>query len=518
VRFGGRREHLEELASEGHCPSSHDDLYIVLECDRPLVGSSRHCSTISTKWFPARRERSFSRKSCRAFANSRLRFPIRACRPCTRSCALRRIVAARGCRSRNGIYLHARRIDPRPLFDGSTFEARPHLLPPAIAIGLQTRFARGPPDLAGPIGVRGRAGDVGPRARRAFRQAFNCRSTITCPSAHLAKQEAAKTRWRLPFTLRPARWPVRRGRLRASRSRSGRTSNGHSSRAHSGFRARSGRHTLLNEIEELSPESGVALVPMLNRPARRRNDRVCPCESNPDLRPRFRAFAESLGSAGRLPMPVRPLRSGAKIWAPWWADPAAPGAAKRNGCDEIRNGQALLLHGWPYNVSELDSCVHTAVGSRPTVLSTGRSAALFFARGPWPGDLIEGDLATALQTVEGPLTRFPSSARNVRARAQCNCRSRGAEERLLHSHCDRGRQGVIGHDGHGSLPLARCLVGYRVHSQLVAARRQAEPCPSSDVHQRIDASKEAADRLAMAFGTYRRTSPPPGRATSVCGS
>ncbi|MDP9035742.1 MAG: hypothetical protein M3O50_13135, partial [Myxococcota bacterium] len=34
---------LEELSPAGIPSSHHDDLYVVLECDRPLEGATRHC-------------------------------------------------------------------------------------------------------------------------------------------------------------------------------------------------------------------------------------------------------------------------------------------------------------------------------------------------------------------------------------------------------------------------------------------------------------------------------------------
>jgi len=291
----------------------------------------------------------------------------------------------------------------------------------------------GPPDLAGPLASEVAWRRWNHELDALFGKLLTAARPSLCPFCSLAKQEAAKTRWRVPFTLRPgARWPVRR---RSTARFSVTAPAGRATTFFAGSQrisSAAAEGTLfLNEIEELSPEAELALVPMLkSSPRAGANDRVFPA-----IQPRSEATvprirADLLAQLAGFTMPVRPLRERREDLGTMVARSCgAWAAAKRNGIAMNPEwARRCFLHDWPYNVSELDSCVHTAVALSTDGLSTGRQPRFFLREGPLPGDLIEGGSRDSPSNGEGPLDPDPEFGQNVRRALKCNLSVAGLPE------------------------------------------------------------------------------------------
>jgi hypothetical protein len=231
-----------------------------------------------------------------------------------------------------------------------------------------------------------------------------------------------------------------------------------------------------------------------------------------DLRPEVpRLPADLLAELAGFAMPVQPLRDRredigtlvAQILRRATGDDPMPITM-----DPVM-GQSLLLHDWPYNISELDRCIRSAVA-----LSTNRClrwspATLFHMRGPMGPDAAVDDLTTPrsldhpAEVSPGPDAEF---VRNVRRALKCNLSVPGLQKNgLLRSHmvmeATKGASAAT-----VTVPALRDLF-------LSAIESLGNSSPRGDKQSRVlhltfikptSTQQEAAEHLAMAFGTYRR--------------
>jgi hypothetical protein len=178
-------------------------------------------------------------------------------------------------------------------------------------------------------------------------------------------------------------------------------------------------------------------------------------------------------------------------------------------------GQALLLHDWPYNISELDSCLRSALAmSADGCMRWSSSSALLYARPPSerPGETEE---VTSMPRLKAA-TRDSSAAispeldeefvQNVRRALKCNLSVTGLQKNgLLRSHLVlEATKGSV--TTTSTVPVLRDIVLSALESLRQSSPRgakQSRVLELTFIHPTAT-QQEAAERLAMAFGTYRR--------------
>jgi hypothetical protein len=173
-------------------------------------------------------------------------------------------------------------------------------------------------------------------------------------------------------------------------------------------------------------------------------------------------------------------------------------------------GQALVLHDWPYNISELESCVRTAVALSTDGRIHWSPATLFHARAPvvWdrPADDPPASRRVDNEGAKAPPEPDAEFVQNVRRALKCNLSLAGLQKNgLLGSHmvldATKGSSAST-----VTVPALRDIF-------LSAIESIGHSSPRGEKQSRVlhltfikptSTQQEAADQLAMAFGTYRR--------------
>jgi hypothetical protein len=513
---------LEELLPESSRSFCHHDLHIVVECDRPLASSTRHCLDDLDQVVIVRgRERACERDV--VGGEHTLTLAIPDSRMSSAHAKLRRTEGGfmlEDTGSRNGSYLMGRRVDRAALIDGSIFELghtrfllRSHVLP-------KKGLVEGPPDLILPSFPQTALATVNHELEALYAR------LLVAARAHvpiLIVGEAGSGKDTLALALHEE--VGQQGEFVAidcaqfGRSqRTGRTGDDLVGALAEAFDRASGGTLFLNEIEELSPVAQLALQPMLESRSPSGIMLVSSLRARRDLRsdvPRIRP--ELLALLARFTLPLPPLRDRREDIGtlvshilPRWG-----GVDVERITMDPSMAQALLLHDWPYNVGELDSCIRTAIA-----LSTDAciqwSPATLVRKTPRAGPAVHKlepapnpqRPATASHTDVTPPSAEPDLdfVQNVRRALKCNLSVAGLQKNsLLHSHMVlRATQGSSA--ANAAIPALRDIV-------LSAIDAMRSSSPRGDKQSSVllltfikptSTQQEAADRLAMAFGTYRR--------------
>ncbi len=282
------------------------------------------------------------------------------------------------------------------------------------------------------------------------------------------------------------------------------------------FERAAGGTLFLDEIEALLPGAQGALLAMLKSPRRGRLARVVSSVRSNEPRPQVpRIPADLLAELADFTMAVPPLRERREDLGTLLSDILSRAAAGRLDTLTIAPtmGRALLLHDWPYNVSELDRCLRSAIATAEdgclhwsppepvyTHAPSDRPAHVMTApsRPPEPA---EEDVST--DAAAQPETDF---AMNVRRALKCNLSVSGLRKNpLLRSDM------VLEATGGASAPTSTVPALRRVLMASIDALNKSSPRGARQSRalqltfiEPAPTQQEAAERLAMAFGTYRR--------------
>ncbi|HEY4012857.1 MAG TPA: sigma 54-interacting transcriptional regulator [Polyangiaceae bacterium] len=501
---------LEDLPPQGRSTSDHDDLHVVLECDRPAAGSTRHClDDVDQVLFRRGKERRALREE--AAGIQRLVVEVPDSRMSSVHATMRRASdrwLLEDTNSRNGSYLDGRRVQRAHLADGAVFQfghtyllLRSRTLPEGRGEGPRDAasasdgsalatldhqngalFARMLDASRGRIAVLlvGEAGSGKDSLARAVHAAGRRGAFVVVPCALLGRHESGDG-------------PDAAAGLADA------------------FARAAGGTLYLDEIEGLSAEAQVALLPLLRS---RRKARVAGVlsslrsgEAAPAV-PRIAAdlFAELAG----FTVPLPPLRDRREDLGALLATMLSRAARPRGPAVTLdpSMGQALLQHDWPFNLSELESCVRSAMtlsGEGPLRWSP---PARHHGR---PAGTRESSPPPREAAAQGESTTVPSEpgaefAQALRRALRCNLSVSGLQRNeLLRSQMVlEATQGSVAETS--TVPAFRDIVRGSLdslESSSPRGRKQAQVLRLTFIEP-AGTQQEAADQLAMAFGTYRR--------------
>ncbi|MDP9151202.1 MAG: sigma 54-interacting transcriptional regulator, partial [Myxococcota bacterium] len=365
ARFSEDEGTLEELPPEGILSAHHDDLHLVLECDRPLEGATRHClhgvDEVHLGRGPRRRVERRWDSGLHVLA-----LEVPDSRMSSRHAKLRRadghwVMEDRD--SRNGSYVEGRRIARAPLVEGTRFELghtqflfRSSLLPRPLADG--------PLDVTAPSSHEAALATLSHERQALFRRLVEVARAGTsilligeagCGKDTLARAIHAEAGGRSAFV-------VVHGVLLGRRTDAVAGEDDVTTELARDFDRAAGGTLFFDGIEELSPVAQLALLPLLKSARRAGVASIVSSVRSSDPRPavpRIPAdlLAELAGFSARVP-PLRERREDIGTLVAHLVRRAAAGdrALLATTLDPAM-GRALLLHDWPYNLSELDRCV-----------------------------------------------------------------------------------------------------------------------------------------------------------------
>jgi hypothetical protein len=511
---------LEELPPEARSAPTHDDLHIVLECDRPLAASTRHClDGVDEISFCRGRERRFRREP--RGTKSALIIEVPDSHMSSRHGRLRRLAGTwvlEDAGSRNGSYVQGRRVDSASLGDGARFElGHTHFLLRSRPVPRQ--FIAGPGDIDTP-------GDGHPAFRTLSheREAWLVRlleaakagaSILLVGEAGSGKDTLARAlhdeaERRGPFVSVPC--PLLGGAPGVVAVEP------IAVQLRNDFERAAGGTLFLDEIEGLSPLAQLALLPLLRSPARAGKPAIVSSVRSSDLGPQVpRILADLLAELAGFTMPVPPLRAVREDIGGLVArilEKTERVDASRIHMDPAM-GRAVMLHDWPYNVSELDRCIRTAAAQTSDGCMRWSPSPLFRAQKPAAMESLadEGALVRAEKTpppvedsAEIPSQPEPDFVQQVRRALKCNLSVAGLQRNgLLHARMvlERTRGSTAVTD---TVPALREVVLSAIDALRTSSPRgdrQARVLDATFVKP-APTQQEAADQLAMAFGTFRR--------------
>ena len=526
--FGTVRDEktLEEVPSEVRGPSGHDDLHIVLECDRPLAGSTRHCiDDIDLISFRRGRQRRFARDVVSGTRKLTLEVPDP--HMSSTHATMRRLDGRwllEDTNSRNGSYLQGRRVDRVPLADralmqfGHTyFLLRSRELPKMLV-------ERAPDVTSASGGDRGlgtvshELGAVLARMVDASRAGV---AVLLVGEAGSGKDTMARAVHALASDGGPGAFVRVQCAVLGHGGEPGHPDDVPAQLTQA-FEQAAGGTLFLNEIDGLSPTAQVVLVSALRSPARTRIARILSSVRSNDVRSPVPSLpADLLADLAGFWMPLPPLRDRLEDIGTLVADilgRAGPPGDEPPLRMDMAMGQALVLHDWPYNISELESTLRFAV-AQSTQSGTGTMQwsppALLYSRSLAPSRLADSDppipfgandappADTGVETRSGPDVEF---AKNVRRALKCHLSLAGLQTNgLLGSH-------MVMEATNGS-PAATSTVPALREAILSSLDSLRKSSPRGERQSRVihltfvepaSTQQEVADRLAMAFGTYRR--------------
>jgi Sigma-54 interaction domain/FHA domain len=511
---------LEDLPSEGRRPTEHDDLHIVLECDRPLAGSTRHCiDEIDQVVFRRGRERRVAREQ--ADGTRRLLVDVPDSRMSSLHATMQRVEGRwllDDADSRNGSYVQGRRVQRAQLTDGSIFQFghthflfRSRELPAALVEGPRDVASTTPREsTVGTMNHEHRAllGRMVDAARRGVAVLFVGEAGSGKDS--LARAVHAVSGNRATFVTVPC---VLLGRGRDTEHPAGNVA----AQLTDVFARAAGGTLYLDGIEGLNPEAQMALLPLLQSQRRSHIATVLSSVRSSEPRPQVpRIAADLLAELGAFTLPLPSLRDRREDLGMLVAEILARAGARDPASitmDPLM-GQALLQHDWPYNLSELDSCIRSAI----TMSSTGRmrwSPPTLGYRRPAGSQAAETGGSTAqarsLPSSESRLSATSSEpdaefAQYVRRALRCNLSVSGLQKNgLLGSHMVlEATDGSLA--ATSTVPALRGIFRSALDSLAASSPRGAKQSRVLQLTfiEPTSTQQEAADRLAMAFGTYRR--------------
>ena len=512
---------LEDLPPQGASASDHDDLHVVLECDRPSAGSTRHClDDVDQVLFRRGKERRTLREATAGIRRLIVEVPD------SRMSSVHATMRRAGGRwlhedtsSRNGSYLDGRRVTRAHLADGAVFQfghtyllLRSRSLPEGQGDG--PRDATSASDASALATLDHQQGALFARMLEASRGRV---PLLFVGEAGSGKDSVARA-------IHAA--ADRRGELVAVPCallghREGGDGVAAADELAGAFARAAGGTLYFDEIEGLSVEAQVALLPLLRSRRRTRVAGILSSLRAGDARaaavPRIAAdlYAELAG----FTVPLPSLRERREDLGTLLATMLARATHARGHAVTIdpSMGQALLQHDWPYNLSELESCVRSAI----TLSGTGPlrwSAAGAPLRRPSVGRarLVTTPRARKTRRHRPPRPRSrrpPFAASPTRSsRRRCAARSRSnlsvselqRNELLLSQMVLESTQGSASTTA--TLPALRDILLWALdslESSSPRGRKQAQVVRLTFIEPAAT-QQEAADRLAMAFGTYRR--------------
>jgi hypothetical protein len=526
--FGTGRDEktLEEVPSEIRNPSGHDDLHIVLECDRPLAGSTRHCiDDIDQISFRRGRQRRFARELVSGVRKLTLEVPDP--HMSSTHATMRRLDGRwllEDTNSRNGSYLQGRRVDRVPLADRALMQFG-HTYFLLRSRELPRMLVERTPDLTSASGgdrglgtVSHELGAVLARMLDASRAGV---AVLLVGEAGSGKDTIARAVHALASDGGAGAFAPVQCALLGHGGDPGHADDVPAQLARA-FEHAAGGTLFLNEIDGLSPTAQVALLSALRSPARTRIARILSSVRSNDLRSPVPALpADLLADVAGFWMSLPPLRDRLEDMGTLVSDilgRAGPPGEEPPLRIDMAMGQALLLHDWPYNISELESTLRFA--STQSTQSGAKTMhwsppALLYARSSAPARLADSEPPIELGTVDttavqatvdtrsGPDAEF---AKNVRRALKCHLSLAGLQT-----------NGLLGSDmvleaANGSVAATSTVPALReaILSSLDSLRKSS---PRGERQGRVihltfiepaSTQQEVADRLAMAFGTYRR--------------
>ncbi|HEY3594035.1 MAG TPA: sigma 54-interacting transcriptional regulator, partial [Polyangiaceae bacterium] len=376
---------LDARASNGAHSAEHHDLHMVFECDRPLSGSTRHClDEVDEVLFAHDSERSFRRELVDGVR--RLTIAVPDFRIGSVHGALKRFDRGWGLVHAASLRESASHSHPTPLLDGSTFEL-------GRTFFLFRSFSWLTGSIEGPADATSSSFGETSLVSLSHEYDFLFARLLTASRAGqpiLLIGEAGSGKDTLAQALHAE--SGRQGPFVAVNcaelGRADTSPAGEGPLAHLAlqFKRAAGGTLYLNEIEGLNPIAQLALLPILRSGAQ-------PCgatiissvRSNHDLRPEVpRIRADLLAQLAGFTMPVRPLRERREDLGALLSSILA----KVGGTESSRiavdpsMGRSLLHHVWPYNLSELESCVRTSVALSENHAIRWSPATLFHASTP----------------------------------------------------------------------------------------------------------------------------------------
>lgn len=495
-------------------PTDHHDLHLLFECDRPLAGSSRHClDDIDEVVLSRGAERSHRREVVAGVR--RLTILVPDSQMASPHACLRRVDA--GWAFDDSIL--AREITaPRgnPLADGSVLELG-HTVFFFRARPVPVALLDGPADVIAPTSREAALTTLNHECEVSFGQAIEAAkggvSILLTGEAGSGKDALARA---LHDEVGRAGKFVALDCAELGRGAGPRGANDDVLvvlAAH--FKRASGGTLFLNEIEGLSSASQLALLSILRSSPRPCGAAVISSvRSNHDLRPEVpRIRADLVAQLAGFTMPIQPLRERREdigMLLSQILGRLETLDSERLTMDRAM-GQALLLHVWPYNIGELDTCVRTAAALSTDDSIRWSPATLPHLPHPAAPMLTVAPIETAAALVQEndvvPSTEPDEEfAQNVRRALKCNLTVAGLQKNdLLRSkmvlEATQGSSATT-----ATVPALRELI-------LTAIETMRNSSPRGEKQSRVlyltfvkptATQQEAADRLAMAFGTYRR--------------
>jgi DNA-binding NtrC family response regulator len=492
-------------------PADHHDLHILFECDRPLAGSTRHClGDVDEVLFSRGADRSHRREMSAGVRrltilvpDSQMGSPHARLRRVETGWAFEDASGEAATRSRSGA----------PLRDGSTFElGHTHFLLRSRA--LSTAPLDGPPDVVTPPSREPALTTLNHECEALFAQGIDAAKNgvpiILIGEAGSGKDTVAHG------LHEEARRPGEFVSLDCSQLGRVAGANGANDDVLASlaghFKCAADGTVFLNEIEGLSPASQLALLSILRSSPRPCGAAVISSvRSNHDLRPEVpRIRADLWAQLAGFTMPLHPLRERREdigtLLSIVLSRVGGPDAGRLTM--DATMGQALLLHVWPYNIAEFETCVRTAIALSTDQAIRWSPAALLHA----PAPMVR--VAPAEELPARPHEHHSGAAtdpdleftQNVRRALKCNLSIAGLQKNaLLHSkmvlEATKGSAATT-----VTVPALREII-------LSAIETMRNSSPRGEKQSQVllltfikptATQQEAADRLAMAFGTYRR--------------
>jgi hypothetical protein len=501
---------LEDLPLLGGSTSDHDDLHVVLECDRPAAGSTRHClDDVDQVLFRRGKERRSIREA--AAGIRRLVIEVADSRMSSVHATMRRASGRwllEDADSRNGSYLDGRRVKRAHLADGAVFQfGHTYLL--LRSRSLPEGRGDGPRDAAcesdgsalatldhqhGALFARMLDASRGRVAVLLVGEAGSGKDSIA-----RAVHDAAGRRG--PFVAVPC--------ALLGRHDAGDGADAAAELADAFARAVGGT-LYLDEIEGLSAEAQVALLPLLRSRRKARVAGVLSSLRSGETRPAVpRIAADLFAELAGFTVPLPPLRERREDLGCLLATMLSRATRARASAVTIdaSMGQALLQHDWPFNLSELESCVRSAMalsGDGPLRWSPpARHTRPPGARESSPPPREAAAPAESAAMPAGPEAEF---AQALRRALRCNLAVSGLQKNeLLRSQMVlESTQGSVATTS--TVPVLRDIVLWSLaslESSSPRGRKQAQVLRLTFIEPAAT-QQEAAERLAMAFGTYRR--------------
>ncbi|MDP9035901.1 MAG: sigma 54-interacting transcriptional regulator, partial [Myxococcota bacterium] len=436
--------------------------------------------------------------------------------------------------SRNGSYVEGRRIARLPIVDGTSFElGHTHFLFRSTL--LPGPLLDSPLDVAAPSAHEAALATLSHERVALFRRMVDAARAGTsillmgeagCGKDTLARAIHAEAGGRRAFV-------VVHGVLLGRRMEAGGSEDDVTTELVRDFNRAEGGTLFLDGIEELSPVAQLALLPLLK--SRRAGvasivSSVRSSDPRPAV-PRIPAdlLAELAGFAARVP-PLRERREDIGMLVAHLVRRAAAGdRALRATTIDPAMGRALLLHDWPYNLSELDRCVRTSYAAATDNRMGWSPPSLFGQRAPSPpeppadepilrpseppfraADGARPPSEPPFGAAEPPADTMPEPdaefAQNVRRALKCNLSVAGLHKNALL----RAHMVLESTDGVSTATVAVPALR-RIFLEAIESMRGASPRgekQSSVLHltfiKPAVTQQAAADQLAMAYGTYRR--------------